>query len=136
MVQTLATMLMTYIQRPSMQQCGVVAKALVDMYGFLKDDHGDGEVSNCNLFINVYAAFTFMYCMCINRTCLYAISFCSIHGNGLYIIGVKMLTDHNMMVALESVQGSIAEAMLTFAPQQVLKMMCRMGEILSCSKLK
>ena len=44
MVQTLATMLMTHVQRPSMQQCGIVAKALVGMYSFLKDDHGDDGV--------------------------------------------------------------------------------------------
>lgn len=140
MVQTLATMLMTYIQRPSMHQCGVVAKALVDMYGFLKDDHGDGEVSNCNLCLHcIYMLCIKRHCiymLCINRMCLYAISLCSIHGSGSYTIGVKMLTDHNMMVALKSVQGSIAEAMLMFALQQVPNMMCRMGEILSCSKLK
>ena len=45
MVQTLATILMTYAQHPSLKQCGVVAKALVDTYTFLKDDEGDGEVS-------------------------------------------------------------------------------------------
>lgn len=36
MVQTLATMLMTHVQRPSLQHCRIVAKA--------KDDEGDGEV--------------------------------------------------------------------------------------------
>ena len=45
MVQTLATMLMTYVQRPSLQQCGIVAKALIGKYEFLRDDEGDGEVS-------------------------------------------------------------------------------------------
>ena len=44
MVQTLATILMTYVQRPSLKQCGVVAKSLVDLYNFLKDDEGDGEM--------------------------------------------------------------------------------------------
>ena len=44
-VQTLATMLMTHVQRPSLHQCGVVAKAFVEKYEFLKDDEGDGEVS-------------------------------------------------------------------------------------------
>ena len=45
MVQTLATMLMTYNQKPSLNDCGKVAKALVTKFKFLKDDEGDGEVS-------------------------------------------------------------------------------------------
>ena len=45
MVQTLATMLMTYVQRPSLQHCGTVAQSLIENYDFLKDDDGDGEVS-------------------------------------------------------------------------------------------
>ena len=44
-VQTLATVMMTHVQRPSLQQCGIVGKALVNKYAFLKDDEGDGEVS-------------------------------------------------------------------------------------------
>ena len=54
-VQTLATMLMTHIQRPSLQHCGVVAKALVTMYKFLEDNEGDGEVQYKHIFpcINV-----------------------------------------------------------------------------------
>lgn len=44
MVQMLATMLMTHVQRPSLQHCRIVAKALTKMYEFLKDDEGDGEV--------------------------------------------------------------------------------------------
>lgn len=44
MVQTLAAILMTYVQRPSLKQCGIVAKSLVDLHNFLKDDEGDGEV--------------------------------------------------------------------------------------------
>lgn len=47
MVQTLATILMTYVQRPSLKQCGIVAKSLVDLHSFLKDDEGDGEVYMC-----------------------------------------------------------------------------------------
>lgn len=43
-VQTLATMLMTYVQKPSLDHCGKVAKALVDKYRFIKDGEGDGEV--------------------------------------------------------------------------------------------
>ena len=47
-VQTLATMLMTYVQRPSLNDCGVVAKSLLQTYHFLKDNTGsdgeDGEV--------------------------------------------------------------------------------------------
>lgn len=41
MVQMLATMLMTHVQRPSLQHCRIVAKALTAMYEFLKDDEGD-----------------------------------------------------------------------------------------------
>ena len=44
-VQTLAMLLMTYVQRPSLSQCQIVAKALVDKCPFLKDDEGDGDVS-------------------------------------------------------------------------------------------
>ena len=44
MVQTLATILMTYDQRPSLAQCGVVARSLVETYTFLRDDEGDGDV--------------------------------------------------------------------------------------------
>ena len=43
-VQTLATMLMTYISRPSLRDCGKVAEALISNYDFLRDDVGDGEV--------------------------------------------------------------------------------------------
>ena len=44
-MQTLATLLMTYVQWPSLRECGLVAKALVGKCEFLKDDVGDGEVS-------------------------------------------------------------------------------------------
>ena len=47
--QTLATLLLTYCQQPSLSQCGEVAKALISKYAFLKDDEGDGEVSNVSL---------------------------------------------------------------------------------------
>ena len=57
-IQTLATILMTHVQRPSLKQCGVVAKALVDTYHFLKDDEGDGEVS---------VTYTYTLYMCICR---------------------------------------------------------------------
>ena len=46
MVQTLATVLMTYVQRPSLQRCGSVAKALTEKYPFLKDSFEEGEVCN------------------------------------------------------------------------------------------
>ena len=45
MVQTLATVLMTHIQRPSLADCEVVALRLVEKFNFLNDDEGDGEVS-------------------------------------------------------------------------------------------
>lgn len=44
MVQTLATMLMTFVSRPTLKDCGIVAQALISKYEFLKDDVGDGEV--------------------------------------------------------------------------------------------
>ena len=34
----------TSIQKPSMKDCGVVAKSLITAHPFLKDDEGDGEV--------------------------------------------------------------------------------------------
>ena len=37
-VQTLATVLMTQIQRPSMKDCQVVAQSLIAAHPFLKDD--------------------------------------------------------------------------------------------------
>ena len=43
-VQTLATVLMTHVQRPSLKDCGLAAKALVEKCEFLKDDESDGEV--------------------------------------------------------------------------------------------
>ena len=44
-VQTQATLLMTYVQQPSLSQCQTVAKAFIDKYPYLKDDEGDGDVS-------------------------------------------------------------------------------------------
>ena len=47
-VRTLSTMLMTYVQRPSMADCAVVAKSLVHQHIFLKDgDSEEGYVSFC-----------------------------------------------------------------------------------------
>ena len=43
-VQTMATVMMTYTQKPSLYQCSIVAKALISKYSFLKDCEGDGEV--------------------------------------------------------------------------------------------
>ena len=48
MVQTLATMLMTYNTKPLLNDCGKVAKALVTKFNFLKDDERNGEVSMIN----------------------------------------------------------------------------------------
>ena len=56
-MQTMATILMTYIQKPSLHYCGVVARALTEKYDFLKDDEGDGEVSLICMQI-----FTVKYC--------------------------------------------------------------------------
>ena len=58
-VQTMATMLMTYIQKPSLHYCGVVARALTEKYDFLKDDEGDGEVSLPKICMHI---FTVKYC--------------------------------------------------------------------------
>ena len=46
-VQTLSTMLMTHVQRPSLHECGIVAQSLVGKFSFLKgEDEKDGEVSS------------------------------------------------------------------------------------------
>jgi hypothetical protein len=45
MVQTIATVLMTYVQRPSLDSCNAVAKSVIDKYPFLKDNIGEGQVS-------------------------------------------------------------------------------------------
>ena len=52
-VQTLSTVLMTFVQRPSLSACGTVAKALVNKYHFLRDDEGSGEVMTCMLHLHV-----------------------------------------------------------------------------------
>ena len=44
MVQTLVTVMMTHIQRPTLSECGVVAKSLIEKYKFLSDEEGTGEV--------------------------------------------------------------------------------------------
>ena len=44
MIQTLATVLMTHRQRPSLSDCGAVARSLVKKFSFLTDFEGDGEV--------------------------------------------------------------------------------------------
>ena len=49
-VQTLATMLMTHVQRPSLSDCNIVAKSLVAKYAFLNDSEGSGQV-NYNLLV-------------------------------------------------------------------------------------
>ena len=43
-VQTLATVLMTYVPRPSLDCCSTAAKSLITKYPVLKDADGDGEV--------------------------------------------------------------------------------------------
>lgn len=39
-VQTIATVLMTYVQRLSLDCCNAVAKSVIDEYRFLKDSVG------------------------------------------------------------------------------------------------
>lgn len=77
MVQTLATILMTYVQRPSLKQCGIVAKSLVDLHNFLRDDEGDGEVRS---------AFSYT---CVQMDYNASLP-CSIRGSGSSTTGVKM----------------------------------------------
>ena len=43
-VQTLATMLMSHVPKPSLKQCGVVSRRLIEKFDFLKGCEGDGEV--------------------------------------------------------------------------------------------
>ena len=47
MVQTIATVLMTYAQRPTLDHCNVVAMCLIEEYPFLKDSTGEGQVLCC-----------------------------------------------------------------------------------------
>ncbi len=56
----LATMLMTYIPKPSLADCCIVAKSLITEYPFLSDTEGDGEVSKAT---NIYMIAT--YCIVI-----------------------------------------------------------------------
>ena len=44
MVRTLSTILMTYVTRPGMEDCNIVAKALVHEWKFLNDGEGEGQV--------------------------------------------------------------------------------------------
>ena len=44
MVQTMATLLMTHKQRPTLSECGKVATALIKTYPFLADSDSSGEV--------------------------------------------------------------------------------------------
>ncbi len=81
MVQTLGTMLMTYIQKPSLNHCRIIAKVLISKYPFLKDDEGDGEVSFSITLIVIIISNLF-----------------STHGNGLYIIIVKTSTDPHLLM--------------------------------------
>ena len=45
-IQTMATLLMRHVEKPSLKQCGTVAKEIMK-YPFLKDDEGKGEVRFC-----------------------------------------------------------------------------------------
>ena len=44
MVQTLVTMLMVHKQRPSLDDCDIVAQSVVTKYTFLNDNEGTGRV--------------------------------------------------------------------------------------------
>jgi len=52
-VQTLATVLTMHIQRPSLADCEVVTRILVEKFDVLSDDEGDGVVS------------TWVVCVCV-----------------------------------------------------------------------
>ena len=43
-VRTMSTILMTHVQGPTMANCNIVARALVDKSKFLADDEGEGQV--------------------------------------------------------------------------------------------
>ena len=49
MVQTLATLLMSHVPKPSISDCLIVCKALHAKFPFLKED----EVLNSNIFVNI-----------------------------------------------------------------------------------
>ena len=50
-IRTMATIVMSFIDRPTMADCAVAAKALVTKYPFLQDRHGKPHVST-GYFVN------------------------------------------------------------------------------------
>lgn len=51
MVQTLATMLMVHKQKPSLNDCDIVAQSVVAKYSFLNDSEGTGRVGYFNYYV-------------------------------------------------------------------------------------
>lgn len=47
MVQTITTVLNTYVQNPGLNCCLGVAKSVIAKYSFLKDNDGSAEVCDC-----------------------------------------------------------------------------------------
>ena len=73
-VQTLATMLMTHVSHPSLKCCGIVAKALIEKFDFLKDGEGDGDVSQMSN--DKLSLFFFFILALLEMVCLLSVSKC------------------------------------------------------------
>lgn len=109
MVQTLATMLMTHVQKPTFKDCSTVAKSLIMKHQFLKDDEGDGQV--CIMHVHEY--------MCLNCC---AFVFNSILGIGSSII------DHIMLIAMQILKVLPENDPNLLIPQFIYILQC-MGKI-------
>ena len=50
-VRTLSTILMTYVQKPTIHDCEIAATSLVERWDFLADGEGDGQVRMHNVLL-------------------------------------------------------------------------------------
>ena len=118
-VRTLATVLMTYVSKPSLKQCRVVAKRVIEEHEFLKDDEGDGDVSLPG----------------VNHNHVHLLTTYGTLGSGLYITVVKMSISLSQVGRGRKTKRSwslprIEQSILMH--QCLLKMLYRMKEILIC----
>ena len=74
MVQTLAKMLMSYVQRPTLRDCLVVSKAVHEKFKFLGDESSE-------VITLLYVAFHYSY-ICFHQH--------RMHGSGSCTPGLKM----------------------------------------------
>lgn len=86
-------MLLSSMSNPSLSDCSVPAKALVDTYPFLADASDNGKEP----YVRVRYGVLMIICMLL--------SVHSIHGPSLLAKDVLMLTEEIMMVKLQSQKG-------------------------------